>query len=122
LQITPRIKLYGKKAPQEKITKEIRDYSDKDSSVFGKQRANGKTRCFLTGSTLRVPLFVLKNCKINKLSLTTKKELHSMVYSNIRMCNPSSLVDILHNAEKLNLAESKSELDYISKIIENPKI
>ena len=45
-----------------------------------------------------------------------------MVYSNIRMCNPSSLFDILHNAEKLNLAESKSELDYISKIIENPKI
>jgi hypothetical protein len=123
LQITPRIKLYGNKAPQEKITKEIRDYSDKDSSVIWKTKGKWKDEVFPHRFNFdRVPLFVLKNCKINKLSLTTKKELHSMVYSNIRMCNPSSLVDILHNAEKLNLAESKSELDYISKIIENPKI
>ncbi len=57
----------------------------------------------------------MNNCKINKLGLTTKKELHSMVYSNIRMCDDSSLVDILHNAEKLDLKESKAELDYVSK-------
>ena len=66
-----------------------------------------------------VPLIVLKNCKINKLSRTTQKELHSMVYSNIRMCDPSSLVDILHNAEKLNLEESIKELEYVSKILKD---
>ena len=63
------------------------------------------------------PLFVMKKCEINKLSLTTKKELHSMVYSNIRMCDPSSLVDILHNAEKMDLEESIKELEYVSKIL-----
>jgi hypothetical protein len=68
-----------------------------------------------------VPLFVMKNCKINNLGLTTKKELHSMVYSNIRMCDPSSLVDILHNAEKMNLEESIQELEYVSKITKEKK-
>ena len=94
------------------------DYSDKDSSVIWKTKGKWKDEVFPHRFNFdRVPLFILKNCKINKMSLTTKKELHSMVYSNIRMCNPSSLVDILHNAEKLNLEESKAELDYISKII-----
>lgn len=65
----------------------------------------------------RVPLFIMKNCKINKLELTTKEELHSMVYRNFHLSEPSSLVDILHNAEKLDLEESKYELEYISKII-----
>lgn len=65
----------------------------------------------------RVPLFIMKKWKINKLELTTKEELHSMVYRNFYLCNPSSLVDILHNAEKLDLEESKYELEYISKII-----
>jgi len=64
----------------------------------------------------RVPLFVMKNFRINKLGLTTKEELHSMVYRNIRESEPSSLVDILLNAEKLNLEESKYELEHISKI------
>jgi DNA invertase Pin-like site-specific DNA recombinase len=32
LQITPRIRLYGKKAPQEKIAKEIRDLLEGNSS------------------------------------------------------------------------------------------
>lgn len=66
-----------------------------------------------------VPLVILKNCKINKLSRTTQKELHLMVYSNIRMCDPSSLVDILHNAEKMNLEESVKELEYVSKILKS---
>lgn len=64
----------------------------------------------------RVPIFIMKNYKINKLGLTVKEELHLMVYTNIRACDPSSLVDILHSAEKLNLEESKYELEYISKM------
>ena len=64
----------------------------------------------------RNPLIVMKNIQINKLGLTTKKELHNTVYSNIRMCDPHSLVDILHNAEQLNLKESKDNLEYITKI------
>lgn len=65
----------------------------------------------------RVPIFVMKNCRINKLGLTTKEELHILVYTNIRSCDPASLVDILHNSEKLNLEESKKELEMISEII-----
>ena len=67
------------------------------------------------------PLILVKNCRINKLGLTSKKELHTAVYSNIRMCDPSSLVDILHYAEKMNLEESLSELEYVAKIIKNKK-
>ena len=55
----------------------------------------------------------MKNIQINKLGLTTKKELHNTVYSNIRMCDPHSLVDILHNAEQLTIEESKNELEHI---------
>ncbi len=61
----------------------------------------------------------MKNCKISKLGLTAKEELHMLVYTNIRSCDPSSLIDILHSSEKLNLKESKAELELISKTIEN---
>ena len=33
LQVIPRIKLYGKKAPQEKITKEIRDLLEGNATI-----------------------------------------------------------------------------------------
>jgi len=62
------------------------------------------------------PLILVKNCKINKLGLTSKKELHSAVYSNIRMVDPYSLVDILHHSEQLSLSDSKNELEYLSKL------
>ena len=64
----------------------------------------------------RNPLITMKNIQVKNLGITTKKELHSTVYSNIRMCDPHSLVDILHNAEQLSLQESKNELDYIFKL------
>ena len=96
------------------------DYSDADKTKIWKPTGKWKDMDEIYPHRFhfdRVPLFVMKNCKINKLGLTTKEELHSMVYSNIRMCDPSSLVDIIHNSEKLNLEESKYELDHISKII-----
>lgn len=61
----------------------------------------------------RNPLIVMKDIKVNNLGLTSKKEIHNTVYSNIRMCDPHTLVDILHNAKQLTLEESKAELDYI---------
>jgi len=59
---------------------------------------------------------IIEIIQVKRLGITTKKELHSTVYSNIRMCDPYSLVDILHNADQLNLQESKHELDYITKL------
>jgi len=47
----------------------------------------------------RNPILVMKNIKIKKLTATTKLELHTMVYSNLRPADPSSLVDIMSNAE-----------------------
>lgn len=44
-------------------------------------------------------ILVMKNIKIKKLTATTKLELHTMVYSNLRPADPSSLVDIMSNAE-----------------------
>lgn len=64
----------------------------------------------------RNPLLIMKNIKINQLGLTTKKDLHSMVYSNFRMCEPYVLVDIMHKAEQMNLIDYKKELEYISKL------
>lgn len=61
----------------------------------------------------RSHLIVMKNCRINKLGLTTKKELHGTVYSNIRTADPFSLVDIMHHAEPLDLSETKDELDHL---------
>jgi hypothetical protein len=66
----------------------------------------------------RNPLIVMKDIKVNNLGLTSKKEIHSTVYSNIRMCDPHTLVDILHNAKQLTLDESKTELEYISSFSE----
>ncbi len=65
----------------------------------------------------RNPVIVMKNCKINQLGLTTKKELHGTVYSNIRMVDPFSLVDMLHHTEHLTLLESKQELEYLTSLI-----
>jgi len=62
------------------------------------------------------PIILVKKCRINKLGLTTKKELHRTVFSNIRMVDPFSLVDILHYSEQMNLSESKEELNYISSL------
>ena len=67
------------------------------------------------------PLLIMKNIKINQLGLTTKKELHSLVFSNFRKCESHTLVDIMHNGENLNLEELKSELEHISKITDKMK-
>ena len=64
----------------------------------------------------RDPLFIMKDLKLNTLSLTTKKELHSIVYSNIGMCEPSSLVDILHNAKQVKTKEYEKTLKDIPKL------
>jgi len=47
----------------------------------------------------RNPILTMKDIKIKKLTKTTKLELHTMVYSNLRPADPSSLVDIMSNAE-----------------------
>jgi hypothetical protein len=45
------------------------------------------------------PVVKMNNIIVNRLSSTTKQALHGMVYSNIKPVNPSTLVDILYNAE-----------------------
>ncbi len=61
------------------------------------------------------PLFIMKDLKVNSLSLTTKKELHSIVYSNIGKCDPYTLVDILHNAKKIATRDYEKTLEDIPK-------
>lgn len=67
------------------------------------------------------PLVIMKNIKINQLGLTSKKELHSLVFSNFRKCEPHTLVDIMHKGENMNIDEMKSELEHISKITDSIK-
>jgi hypothetical protein len=61
----------------------------------------------------RDPLFIMEDLKVNSLALTTKKELHSIVYSNIGMCEPFTLVDILHNAKQVKTKEHDKVLEEI---------
>ena len=63
----------------------------------------------------RDPFFIMRGLKINSLALTTKKELHSIVYSNIGKCEPYTLVDILHNAKKVKTEEYPNILEEIPK-------
>ena len=63
----------------------------------------------------RDPLFIMKDLKLSPLALTTKKELHSIVYSNIGMCEPYTLVDILHNAKQVKTNEYEKVLEEIPK-------
>jgi len=65
----------------------------------------------------RNPIILVKNCKISNLGLTSKKELHKTVYSNIRMADPFSLVDILHHTDQLTIGESKEELEKVQALI-----
>ncbi len=67
------------------------------------------------------PLVIMKNIKINQLGLTSKKELHSLVFSNFRNCDSHTLVDIMHKGENLNPEELKLELEHISKITDKKK-
>ena len=62
------------------------------------------------------PLLILEHLKISKLSLTTKKELHSIVYSNIGMCEPNTFVDILHNAKQVKITDYGLTLKLIPKL------
>ena len=39
------------------------------------------------------------------------------VYSNIRMADPFSLVDILHHTDQLTIPESKEELEKVQALI-----
>ncbi len=57
----------------------------------------------------------MKDLKINSLALTTKKELHSIVYSNIGMCEFYTLVDILYNAKQVKTKEYDKMLGEIPK-------
>lgn len=45
------------------------------------------------------PILDLKNVPINKLSMTAKTELHSMVYNNLIPANPSSMIDLIFYGE-----------------------
>lgn len=99
-----------------RVFKVTSDYFQEESKIW-KTRGKWENELFPHRFNFdRNPLVVMKNIKINTLGLTTKKELHSSFYSNIRMCDPHSLVDILHNAEQLNLEESKKELEYITSL------
>ena len=46
------------------------------------------------------PVLKMNNIIVNRLSSSTKHALHGVVYSNIKPVNPSTLVDILYNAEQ----------------------
>ena len=91
-------------------------YDDRIESKIWETNPNGKWKDELFPHRFefeRDPLFIMKDLKIRKLSLTTKKELHSIVYSNIGICEPSTLVDILHNGMQVKNNEYEKTLEEI---------
>ena len=49
------------------------------------------------------PLLIMSNLRVKDLSVSTKSELQNVVYTNFRMCDPKILVDIMHNADQVNV-------------------
>lgn len=93
-------------------------FDDDPKSKIWKTNPNGKWKNELFPHRFkfeRDPLFIMKELKVNPLALTTKKELHSIVYSNIGMCEPFTLVDILHNAKQVKINEYDKVLQDIPK-------
>lgn len=45
------------------------------------------------------PIIELKNIKINKLALTSKQELHRMVYTNFVKADSFTLLDMIYHSE-----------------------
>lgn len=53
----------------------------------------------------------MKELQVKSLALTTQKELHGIVYTNIGKCEPYTLVDILHNAKQVKINEYEKLLE-----------
>ncbi len=105
------------------VFKVTSDYYSNESKIW-KTNPNGKWKNELYPHRFHfdnTPLTVMKDIKINQLGLTTKKELHSLVFSNFRECDSHTLVDIMHKGKNLNLDELKSELKHISEITDTIK-
>ena len=62
------------------------------------------------------PILIMEKSKVRPLALTTKKELHSIVYSNIGKCEPYTFVDILHNTKQVRVNDYEKVLEEIPRL------
>jgi len=94
-------------------------FDDDPKSKIWQTNPNGKWKNELFPHRFKFdsnPLLIMEKIKVNLLSLTTKKELHSIVYSNIGMCEPHTFVDILHNTAQIKINDYNKVLKLIPKI------
>lgn len=64
----------------------------------------------------RNPLLIMKDLKVKDLSASSKSELQNTVYVNFRMCDPNTMVDIMHEATQVNVEEYQKALQEIPKL------
>ncbi len=64
----------------------------------------------------RNPLLIMKDLKIRDLSASSKSELQNTVYVNFRMCDPDTLVDIMHKAIQVNVGKYDEVLREIPRL------
>lgn len=100
------------------VCKVTSDYFYEESKIWV-TNPNGKWKDELFPHRFRFdrnPLIIMNDIRVNSLGLSTKKELHNLVFTNIRMCEAYTLVDILHNARQLNIDNYQKELKMISEL------
>jgi len=100
------------------VFKVTKSYFKNDSKIW-KTNPNSKWKDELFPHRFgfdKNPLIIMKNIKINRLGLTSKKELHNTTFINFRKCDAHTLVDIIHNSEQLKLEEYQKELEYIAEL------
>lgn len=100
------------------VCKVTSDYYFDETKIW-KTNPNGKWKDELFPHRFNFnknPIAIMKNIKVNKLGLSTKKELHNVVFTNFRMCDSHTLVDIFHNSTQLELNEMQNELKRISEL------
>lgn len=101
------------------IFKVTRDYQEQYEPKIWETSPNGRWKDELFPHRFkfnRNPLMIMKDLNVKDLSASSKSELQNTVYVNFRMCNPETLVDMMHKATQVNVSEYEDVLKEIPKL------
>lgn len=101
------------------VFKVTSDYFEKSEPKIWETSPKGRRKSELFPHRFkfnRNPLLIMSDLKVKDLSATTKSELQNVVYVNFRMCDPETLVDIMHNAIQINIDKYEDKLQKIPKL------
>jgi hypothetical protein len=101
------------------VFKVISDYFESSEPKIWETSPNGRWKNELFPHRFKFnknPLLIMKDLKVKDLSASSKSELQNTVYVNFRMCEPDTLVDIMHEAIQVNVVKYDEVLREIPKL------